>query len=131
MQLVQQIRRIFIEEQGGDGLGKLPVFGFGAEQQQRQIRNFSTDLGQQGGAGVLHEPPVAGNARIGDDPHQERLISPIEFSGFLEAGGQQDLGPRAHPQQPMLLVETDAEHRLGLAHDLLVDQGQKGRVVTR
>ncbi len=131
VQLAEKARGVLVEKHRRNGVGVGAVFRGRTEQEQRQVRNLGTDVREQGHAGVLPHSTVAGNAGVGNDSQQVGPVAMVELQGLLVIGGQQDLGPGAHSQQAVLLVESDPQHGLGLANDFLVDKWQKRRIVDR
>ena len=129
--LLMQAGRKLVGEIRRDGGGALRVGGIRTDQQQRNVKAFAFDPFEEVDAGVSIESAVARVAHIRDDAQDIGLVSIEEARSLLVVLGHQDLGPGAHGEQPVLLVQPFLHHRLDLGDHLLVEQRQQGGKVDR
>ncbi len=73
--------------------------------------------------------PVENEADVGDDSEEVASVSAVEFHGFVVAGREQNLRPRALALNLLLLVEGVAYGLAVLLEDELVEQRKIGGVV--
>ena len=127
-QVLQQRARALLDEAGPHAVRHRRQVGVRRLQHRRRVRVHVLDAADELQPGVLARRALPREAPVGDHAQQRVLVAGVETPGFLEGAGQQDLRPRAQPQQPVAQVDALGHQRLGLLEDLAVEQRQVRRI---
>ena len=105
-------------KRAGMAFARADVGGVRAGEQQRDVEALLLDAREEVHPGARVGPALAREAHVGDDPQDVRFVAVEESHGAFVVLGHEDLRPRAHREQPVLLVQALLEQRLGSATPL-------------